>query len=78
MVEQGVHQRAVKIAGGRMDDQACRLVDDDQVFVLEHDAKRNVLRLAPRRGMAAGTSMAKALPAATLSEGWPAGLPADK
>ena len=37
MVEQGVDQRAVEIARGRVDDQPGRLVDDQQMLVLEHD-----------------------------------------
>ena len=35
MREQRVHQRAVRLAGARMHDQADRLVDDDQRRVLE-------------------------------------------
>ena len=45
MVEQGVDQRAVEIAGGRMDDHPRRLVDDEQMIVLEDDVERDVLRL---------------------------------
>ncbi len=33
MREQRVHQRAVEIAGGRVDDQAGRLVEHDQVRI---------------------------------------------
>ena len=44
VVQQGVDQRAVGISGGRMDDQSRRLVDDQQMFVLEHDPQRNILR----------------------------------
>ena len=49
MVEQGVDQRPVAIAGGRMDDQPGRLVDDQQMLVLEDDGERDVLRLVVRR-----------------------------
>ena len=48
MMEQRVDQRPVEIAGGRMDDQARRLVDDQQMLVLEHDRQRDVLRLVVR------------------------------
>ena len=43
MVQQGIDQRAVKIARGRMDHKAGRLVHHDQVLVLEHDGKGDVL-----------------------------------
>ena len=43
MVEQGVDQRPVQVPRSRMDDEPRRLVDNDQVLVLEHDDKRNVL-----------------------------------
>ncbi len=37
MMQQGVDQRAGPVAGGRMDDHAGRLVDDDEVLILvEH------------------------------------------
>ncbi len=44
MVEERVDQCAVVVAGGRMDDEAGGLVDDDQRVVLEQDVERNVLR----------------------------------
>ena len=43
--EQGVDQRSRQAAGGRMDHHADGLIDDDQVFVLEKHAERNVLGL---------------------------------
>ena len=49
MMQQGIHQRAVEIPGRRMDDEACGLVDYEQVFILEHDFQRNVLRFVVRR-----------------------------
>ena len=60
MVEQRVDQRPVEIAGGRMDDQAGGLVDDQQMLVLEHDRQRDVLRLVVRR-LRLGNGDAKAL-----------------
>jgi hypothetical protein len=49
MVEQGVDQGPVAVAGGRVDDQPGRLVDDQQMLVLEDDRQRDVLRLVVRR-----------------------------
>ena len=49
MVEQGVDQRPVEISCGRMDDQTRRLVDHQQMLVLEHDLQRNFLRLVVSR-----------------------------
>ena len=40
------------MAGGRMDDEAGRLVDDDEVVVLVDDGERD--RLAPRLGRRRG------------------------
>ena len=48
MVEQGVDQSAVEIAGGGMDDHPGRLVDDEQMLVLEDDLERDILRLVMR------------------------------
>src|SRR6476659_9486987 len=45
MVEQGVDQRTIEIASRWMDDKAGRLVDDEQMVVLEQDRQRDVLRL---------------------------------
>ena len=50
MVQQRVDQRAVKVAARRMHDQPRRLVDDDQVFVLERDDEVDVLRHGFGRG----------------------------
>ena len=44
MVEQSVDQRPFAVAGGGVDDQPGRLVDDEQMVVLEDDGQRNVLR----------------------------------
>ena len=52
VVEQGVDQRAVGVARGRVDDHARRLVDDDDVGVLVDDVERQGLRL--RRGRRRG------------------------
>ena len=49
MVEQGVDQGAVEIARRRVDDHPGRLVDDQQMLVLEDDLERDVLRLVMRR-----------------------------
>ncbi|NIP97267.1 MAG: hypothetical protein GWO24_29085 [Akkermansiaceae bacterium] len=43
MVEEGVDQSTVRIAGGRMDDDAGGLVDDDEVVVLVDDVERDIL-----------------------------------
>ena len=48
MKEQGVDQRAALGAAGRVDDEAGRLVDDDEVFVLEDDIERDVFRFGQR------------------------------
>ena len=48
MVDQRVDQRAGPVAGAGMDDEAGRLVDDDQVVVLVEDVERD--RLALRLG----------------------------
>ena len=44
VVEQRVDHRAVEVARRRMDDEPGRLVDDEQVVVLEDDRQRDVLR----------------------------------
>ena len=49
MGDQRIHQRAGLVAGGRMHDQALRLVDDDDVVVLEDDIERDILALGLRR-----------------------------
>jgi hypothetical protein len=41
--EQGVDQGAARVSGRRMDDQAGRLVDDDQVRILVEDGQRDRL-----------------------------------
>ncbi len=48
MTQQGVHQGAAEVSGSRMHHEARRLVDDDQVFVLEDDGQRDVFRLRRR------------------------------
>ncbi len=50
MGDQGVDQRAVQIAGRRMDHQPGRLVDNDQRIVLIDDRQRNILALRFGRG----------------------------
>ena len=49
MVKQRVDQRSVEIAGRRVDDEPGRLVDDEQMLVLENDLERDVLRFVVRR-----------------------------
>ena len=44
VVQQRVQQRSVPVAAARMDDEARRLVDDDQRLVLVHDRQRDRLR----------------------------------
>ena len=49
VMQQRVHQGAIRIACRRVDHKPRRLVDDQQVLVLENDPKRNVLRHIMRR-----------------------------
>ena len=49
MGDQRIHQRAGGVAGGGVDHQPARLVDDDDRIVLEHDVERDVLRRGRRR-----------------------------
>src|SRR5216684_3628341 len=44
MREQRINQGALLVARSRMDDHSGRLVDDDQVLVLEADVERDRLR----------------------------------
>ena len=48
-VEQPVHERAGRVPGARVDDDARRLVDDEQVLVLPGDVQVHRLRLERRR-----------------------------
>jgi outer membrane protein assembly factor BamD len=43
VVQQGILQRVARIAGAGVNDEARRLVDDDEISVLVHDGKRNGL-----------------------------------
>ncbi len=43
MGDQRIDQRAGRVAGGGMHDQSLRLVDDDDLVVLEHHLKRDGL-----------------------------------
>ena len=65
MVEQGVDQRPVGIAGGRVDDQPGGLVDHQQMLVLEDDLQRDVLGHVVR-GLGLGDGRRRALVAADL------------
>lgn len=47
--DQGVHQGAGHVAGGGVDHHPARLVDDDELVVLEQDIERDVLRRRRRR-----------------------------
>ena len=49
MGEQGVDQRAVRIAGCGMDDEAGGLVDHDDGVILEQNIERHCLRFRFRR-----------------------------
>ena len=49
MMQQGVDERPVEIAGGGVHYQTGGLVDDEQVLILERDVQRNVLRFVVRR-----------------------------
>jgi len=50
MREDSIDERAVPIAGGGMDDEADRLVDDEEILVLVNDVERNRRRLGLRLG----------------------------
>ena len=43
MVEQRIDQRAVRVAGGRVNDHTLGLIDDKQVVVLIDDIQRDIL-----------------------------------
>src|SRR5262245_9646705 len=43
VVEQRVDQSVVTMAGARMNDKPCRLVDHDQIIVFEENLKGNLL-----------------------------------
>ena len=45
MAEQGIDEGSVWVSRGRMDNHAGRLVDDNQVCILETDIERDMLRL---------------------------------
>jgi len=46
MMKERVHQRMLLIARARVHHQPRRLVEDQQVFILEKDGERNFLRLS--------------------------------
>jgi hypothetical protein len=53
MMEQGIDERPIEISCGRMNDEASGLVHDEEMFVLEQNLQRDVLRLVvcrPRFG----------------------------
>jgi hypothetical protein len=47
MRQQGIDQGAVRVAGRRVDDEAGRFVQDNEVGVFIEDGERNGLRLRP-------------------------------
>ena len=48
MADQGVDESAARVSRGRMDNQPCGLVDDDQMCILEADIERDRLRYGRR------------------------------
>src|SRR5690349_13720761 len=76
MVEQGIDQSAIRVARCRVDHQSRRLVDDQQMLVLEGDGQRNVLRLVVC-GRWLGNGKAEALVAADLRSWVSQRLPGD-
>src|SRR5216683_6213014 len=48
MAEQGVDESTVRVSRGGMDDHAGRLVDDDQMCILEAHIERDRLRFRSR------------------------------
>jgi len=65
--EQRVQQRAAGIAGARMHDQPCRLVDDDEVGVLVDHLDGNRLGRELEHGLEAGIDRNRLAPAKFLS-----------
>ena len=76
MMEQGVDQRLVRIPGRGVHHHACRLVDHDQVIVLEHDIERNVLRFRMQR-FGRGQGEREAVPRGNLGRTARDDVPAD-
>ncbi len=54
VVEERVDQRAPRVPGGRMDDEAGGLVEDEEVAILVEDGERQVLGLGDGGLRAAG------------------------
>ena len=54
VMQQGVGEGAVPVAGARVDDHPGRLVDDDDGLVLVHDLEPDRLRRVPVAGAAGG------------------------
>ena len=46
MMQQRVNQRVFLVAGGGMDDESWRFVEDEQIVILEKNVQRNVFRLS--------------------------------
>ena len=44
VMQQAVLQRAIPIAGRRVHDESCRLVDNQQIIIFKYDLQRNILR----------------------------------
>ena len=77
MEEQGVDQRAGRVARGRVHHHADRLVDDDQLVVLVEDVERDVLGV--RLGIfGSGATRMIVSPSRQLVFGLADGLPVDR
>ena len=61
--EQAVHERAGRVSGRGMDDEACRLVDDDEVLVLVGDPQIHRLRFERLTSRSGGSNSTSSPPA---------------
>ncbi len=77
VVQQGVDQGAVGAPRGGMGGHASRLVDDDQVSVLEQHRQRNILRLRFGGGRRRQLDLIKSGPRLGRSRGQHLAVPAD-
>src|SRR4051794_39634331 len=50
MAQKGVHQRAAPISAARVNDQACGLIDHEDIRILEYDRQRDLLCCMLRDG----------------------------
>ena len=70
VMEQRVHERSVRSASRGMDHHAGRLVDDDDIGVVEEDDERDVLSLRPSRRTRRAASLRPCRPRAAARWPW--------